>query len=293
MTFTIQKLTTGIAALIAVGLGLLYVGKRRIEVRLKTEIAQLQREQFGVRTGIANAERRTAELRAALAAQSEVKGAPPEPRPPFTAAELASLDQTYASLFRRLRFPEDKLDRLRSLLLERQTREKDARRFAKERGLPVDDLTVPELEELLANYNRDFDDQLRSLVGENDLVYVTFFLRTYYYRPRFRPLAEMLDVTSAPLRDEQVDQLVAWTAEATPPHIKTNPMIIPDPVMMRAHAILTPFQMEKLLIVRDADAAREKAWDVNRIAAARGLLTLNAQSARDYPSSNRAPEAQP
>ncbi|MEO5958645.1 MAG: sigma factor-like helix-turn-helix DNA-binding protein, partial [Opitutaceae bacterium] len=296
LAFSMSKLSFGVAAAVLLGLLAVNLGQRRSEIYLRAEIAQLQRERESVRTAAVSEERRATVLRATLAAEIAREVTEPEiPLTPLTEIQLASLDESYAALFRRLRLSEEKLDTLRQLLIERQKGEAAARKFARDQGLSLDEMDFPMLKELFGVWNSTVDARVRRLLGESDFAYYEFFLRTSHHRSRFGNVVDLLERIAAPLRDEQIDQLVVWMEESTPRHVRPfeNGPYIPDEVMRRAPAILSPVQMEKLTIVRDHGDAMVQIHAMNRIAAQRGVLVLSRQSAAFDPSRTAKPVTNP
>ena len=291
-----NKFATGLAVAATLALLTTTAVLYRERSQVRDEIDALRQRRDGAMAAIATAERRGIELRAQLDALPGLAGARsaageaglPARAVPATPRRRAGLDESYASLFRRLQLSEAKLDGLKDLLVEREATERDVRRFAEQQGLPTNDLSLEEWSALVTVAASEVDARIRTLLGDDRYDYCETFLRTLRYRRPFTEAAGLLSLSSAPLRDDQIDQLTAWAVELASDSVQAMPIFrgtwVSDELMRRAESILSPLQLRKLELVRARDSAVAQLQTMNRAAAEKGLLRLTAQSARDYPS---------
>lgn len=285
--FLMNKFTVGLGAVVAFALLAVTFGQVRTATRVRAEIAQQRNERDLLRAAVMRTEQGVGDRRPKRLVAGE--GSPVlEAMPEMFLAEsdLAQLDNTYAGLFRRLRLPEEKVEWLRRLLIRRESGERAANRFAREHG--ARDLSIAEYQELYAIWNQPVTAQIEALLGEKDYAYFKSYTQNLAHRRHFDKAAELLAPTREPLRDEQIDQLVAWTAEVVEQRYATagfekRPKI-PDEVMARATAILSPLQLEKVDVVKKSEDAVLRLLAMNRAAAEQGLLNLDQDSAKHYPS---------
>jgi hypothetical protein len=182
------------------------------------------------------------------------------------------------------------------VLRERTARE--LRQWIATAGIADNELTWQENFDLQSIAARDIDSKIHHLLGDAGSVYVQNFLRTSLYRYRFNRLDELLTRYGEPLSVDQIDQLVAWSAaESRPTEFSMSPTI-PESVLAKAAAFLSPLQLEKFKIFQAENAAQNSLLEKNQTAAEKGLLQMNPQSAREYEEwvkskSSKTPRAVP
>jgi RNA polymerase sigma factor (sigma-70 family) len=207
----------------------------------------------------------------------------PETRQRDTLLRRTALDRSYASLFRTLHLPAADLDQFIELLLAKPIAESDAVRLAQSPGSPVK--TRDELAAVRTAASAEIVAQMQTLLGADKFAYYQNYEKTLRYRYPVAALAQELSYTE-PLTDTQVDDLINLTASAFPnPDAAFNgaSYVIPDSVLQQMASHLTPNQFSALTVMVAAQSAGREMMQLNRDAAAKGLLRLTAQSLKDYP----------
>ena len=277
------KLQGGIAALlIVITAGTWFVLEQNLlEVRAEIQDAQGRLNQIAAGTAAAN--RQAADERTSLDALSGIsftvaKSMSTLPTMPGISpkVERARLDANYSGLFRSLKLSAPALENLKDLLAERRVREWAVRRFAVvTMGQWMDEWAnkTDELEFIAAG-TQDIDERIRSLLGEEKYSFYAAYEKTLPWRAPFTELAEQLR-TIDPLRDDQIDQLAAWSASANPglfgDKLKSGPTV-PAHVITQAEGMLTPLQLEKLIQLKASTDAYKQMLAYSKDAARRDAL---------------------
>jgi RNA polymerase sigma factor (sigma-70 family) len=126
------------------------------------------------------------------------------------------LDARYGALFRRLNLSPEKIDQLKKLLLDRQNVTRDVLHAGKEQGLSMPELHA-NLPAMIEKTNAVVDENIRSLLGEDDYQNYQNYQTTLPQRAVAEQLASRLNSTADPLTSQQLEQLVQiLAANATP-----------------------------------------------------------------------------
>lgn len=129
-----------------------------------------------------------------------------------------ALDGRYAALFKNLNLAPEKLEQLKSLLLEKQTVMQDV--MAAARGQGVDPRDNPqEFRKMITAAQAELDGGLKTLLGDEAFAQYDQYQKTLPQRNVVTQLEQSLSYTNAPLSPTQADQLVhilASTAPQTP-----------------------------------------------------------------------------
>lgn len=199
----------------------------------------------------------------------------------------AALDRSYASLFRHLRLPSDRLSRLVNLLLDRRAAAMDAYRIAREHGLPVDHNRALALTKVAVS---DIDADIHALLGDESFAYYEHYERTLPYRYPIEDLADSLRFSPTPLTGDDVDRIVDAIAATRSKTLDGG--MISDAAIAAVEKDLAPAQVAALRAVQNADRAKREMMELNRVAATKGLLKLTLQSLKDYPPPPGSPADQ-
>jgi hypothetical protein len=130
--------------------------------------------------------------------------------------QKAALDGRYAALFKSLNLSPEDLDKFKALLVEKQTAMQDVVAAARARG--IDPLADPEgLRKMIADTQADVDNHIKAILGETGFAQYQEYQQTTPQRTLVSQLQQSLSYTSAPLSDEQAEQLVGILARTSPP----------------------------------------------------------------------------
>ncbi len=119
-----------------------------------------------------------------------------------------ALDSRYAPLFKALNLPPDKLDKFKSLLLDKQTAVQDVMAAAFDQGIDPR-ANGGEVRKMIASAQAEIDTNLKALLGDDAFAQYDQFQRTQPQRNVVNQLQQSLSYTAAPLSTAQADQLVA------------------------------------------------------------------------------------
>ncbi|MEO6567891.1 MAG: sigma-70 family RNA polymerase sigma factor [Opitutaceae bacterium] len=283
--FIMNKISVGLTAAVAAGLGAFLVVDRQAQARLERGLALQRIEVSALQESASRGESELIELQTSLEELSRLTSAektssPAEPEPPVTSTERLGLDSSYAPMFRRLRLDRENLAALKDLMARRQRGDREIQAAAKLQGVDLEKFNVPEWTILRLIAARDVDERIRALLGDAGLEYVQTYERTLPHRAAFQVLDQILATYDASLSPEQSDQLVAWTAAEFDHDARLT--TIPDSVVTKAALILTPLQLEKLKLVQASRSASAQVIAMNQAAAEKGKLRLTPQSAQAY-----------
>lgn len=154
-----------------------------------------------------------------MAAMRELM-AKPEVQALVSANQKAALENRYGALFRSLNLPPEQLDKLETLLLERQNTTQDVLAAAREQGL--DPRTDREnIRKLITDAQSSIDANIKSVIGDNGFAQLTNYEQTMPQRNLVNALQQRLSYASNPLSASQADQLVQILA-ANPPPARNN-----------------------------------------------------------------------
>jgi hypothetical protein len=129
--------------------------------------------------------------------------------------QKAAIDARYGALFQNLNLPADQLDKLKTLLADRQTTMQDVMAAAREQG--IDPRTDPAgYRKLITDAQNEINNGIKSLIGDGGLTQLQNFEQTQPQRNVVNELQQRLAYTSSPLTTSQADQLVQVLASNTP-----------------------------------------------------------------------------
>lgn len=206
------------------------------------------------------------------------------------------LDKTHAALFRRLKLPPEKLDALKTLIVERNQAEFDAKKIAETQGLTG--FTAAERAGLANTATAEIDQQLQQLLGAHDFEYLRFYQDTI---PLRGGLAGFLAPVAAGAADgdELLDELTRRFVADNPDHRDLidgkNAPGLTDRLQRFFVALDAPDLAELAQAAHRSALIGQQLELLLREAALKGKLTnLTNGSARDYlvptrPSANPAP----
>jgi len=126
--------------------------------------------------------------------------------------QRAALDGRYADLFRRLRLSPAEIDRLKDLLVERQSTPMDVMNAARAQGVG----SREEIRQLLQESTAAVDAEISALLGPERYAQYQNYEQTQPQRNLVSQLENRLSYSSAPLQDAQAEQLVQILTETSP-----------------------------------------------------------------------------
>jgi len=157
-----------------------------------------------------------------------------------------SLDAGYASLFRRLRLPSGKLERLKDLLADRECDATRARDFARSQGVTIAREEEFSIRQFAAEGK---DSHIRDLLGGLDYQRFTAYDRTIDVRTALSSLDKELKALGEPLSDAQMDALVGLIdgrSSGKGWRTQQDGVEITEEVIQSANACLSPLQVCRL-----------------------------------------------
>ncbi len=129
--------------------------------------------------------------------------------------QKSALDLRYADLFRRLNLAPDQVDRLKDLLVERQSAAADVMAAAREQGMDGR-ANRDELRQLVQSTQADSEEAIRAFLGEGGYNDYKTYEQTQPQRALVSQLETKLSYGGSPLQAAQMDQLVRILAETSP-----------------------------------------------------------------------------
>jgi RNA polymerase sigma factor (sigma-70 family) len=271
-----------IAAVIAICAGVLTFLTQSNE-RLRSEVSQLRSKTretaLSLRDNRRQLETRTKELTAwrqlaAALAQQPSARADSAPTPADRRLMLrtrTSVALFYAGLFRSLKLSADKQERLEKLLLQKSLQEIPVL-HALSHGL-IDGAAASDLDTIdafKAAAAGDIVGQIHTLLGDALFNCYDDYARTLPIRRQVEEIAAALRSTSAALRADQIDGLVAFVARGGADY--TRPL--PESRLEEARVSLDSNQQSALNRLQAIRLARRTILEANREAAAKGLVHL-------------------
>ena len=168
----------------------------------------------GGRGGRANAQQQIAAVRDLMAK--------PEVQALLSVQQKAAIDTRYAAMFQSMNLQPEQVDKLKSLLAERQTTLQDVRNAAREQG--IDPRTDPEgFRKLMADAQNDINRGIKSVIGDAGLAQLQNYDQTMPQRNVVNQLQQRLNSTNTPLTPSQSDQLVQILAANSPARNPNDP----------------------------------------------------------------------
>ncbi|HEY0968513.1 MAG TPA: hypothetical protein VGD88_14065 [Opitutaceae bacterium] len=129
--------------------------------------------------------------------------------------QKAALDGRYADLFRRLKLSPDQINRLKDLLVERQSVAMDVMAAAREQGVDGRD-SRDQLRALMQESEAAVNSEIQALLGADAYATYQTYEQTQPQRNVVSQLETRLSYSSAPLSDAQSEQLVRILAATSP-----------------------------------------------------------------------------
>jgi hypothetical protein len=180
----------------------------------------------------------------------------------------AALDGRYAALFRQLNLNPADLERLKALLVEKQTAASDVFSVARAEGLNPRE-NREQISQLVAKFEAESDDAIRSTLGESVFQQYQQYEQTLPQRNVASQLEQRLSYSSTPLNSGQTEQLVRVLAAASPA-TRGNPaaflppgvvlpgrgVTITDSVIAQSQGFLSAPQVESLRQLQQEQAAQ-------------------------------------
>jgi hypothetical protein len=246
------------------------VGQWRSKTRETARSLRDDRRQLETRTEELTAGR---QLAAALAPQLSAR-ADSTPTPADRRLMLrtrTSVALFYAGLFRSLKLSADKQERLEKLLLQKSLRE-IAVLHALSHGL-IDDASASDpdtIDAFKAAAAGDIAGQIHTLLGDALFNCYDDYARTLPIRRQVEEIAAALRSTSAALRADQIDGLVAFVARGGADYARP----LPASRLEEARVSLDSNQQSALNRLQAIRLARRTILEANREATAKGLVHL-------------------
>lgn len=182
----------------------------------------------------------------------------PEAQRLMAVQQRGALDQRYGALFRYLNLPPDQLERLKDLLVERQTAAVDVLAAARSQGLNNRE-NRGEIRSLLEAAQAEVDESIRALLGESGYQRYQYYNATQPQRAAVDRLEQRLSYSTLPLshsQSEQLVQLLAAKPSSRTATVAARPGLagmfggqattITDEVVTQAATILSAVQLEAL-----------------------------------------------
>lgn len=129
--------------------------------------------------------------------------------------QKSALDQRYADLFRRLNLAPDQVDRLKDLLIERQSAAADVMAAARAQGVDGRE-NRDELRQLIQSTQAETEQAIKAFLGNSGYNEYQTYEQTQPQRALVNQLETKLSYSGAPLQAAQMDQLVQILAETSP-----------------------------------------------------------------------------
>jgi hypothetical protein len=147
----------------------------------------------------------------------------PEVQALMRVQQTAAVDNRYAALFHTLNLDPAQTEKLKALLVERQSTLQDVMAAARDQGInPRND---PEaFRKLIADAQNDINASIRGVVGDNGLAQLQNYEQTLPQRTLVNEIQQRLSYTNTPLTPSQADQLVQILATTSPQRNNNNPV---------------------------------------------------------------------
>jgi hypothetical protein len=209
----------------------------KLNRELQDELAALRATQSpdGVAPAVATAEERPAEGRrggfrggpGGRAQQQQLNSlrdlvTKPEVQALMRVQQQAAVDARYAALFRNLNLAPDQLNKLKTLLADRQTTLQDVMLAARDQG--IEPRTDPAaFRKLVSDTQEALNNNIRSLLGDSGFTQLQTYEQTLPQRNVVNDLQQRLSYTDTPLTPNQADQLVQILAANAPARANNAP----------------------------------------------------------------------
>ncbi|MDE3084689.1 MAG: hypothetical protein KGJ37_05655 [Verrucomicrobiota bacterium] len=190
----------------------------------------------------------------------------------LNARQKGALDSSYAGLFKQLGLTPAQLDQFKNLLVEKQSAARDVLTAAREQGLDFR-TDRDAVKQLLDQANAEIDNNIRSTLGDSAYAQYKNYEQTLPQRNIVNQLQQSLSYTSAPLTDDQANQLIQILANnASSSNANSMRMIfgpqgvtfggqqskITDQTIAQAQGVLSPAQIDALKQLQQQQQAQAK-----------------------------------
>jgi hypothetical protein len=146
----------------------------------------------------------------------------PEVQALMRVQQQAAVDARYAALFRNLNLPPEQLNKLKSLLADRQSSLQDVALAARDQGIdPRSDPAA--FRKLVTDTQNEINGNIRSLLGDGGFTQLQTYEQTLPQRNVVSELQQRLSYSDNPLTPTQADQLVQILAANAPQRTNPNP----------------------------------------------------------------------
>lgn len=202
----------------------------------------------------------------------------PEFAKALSVQQRAALDGRYADLFKKLKLAPSELEKLKTLLIDRQTTRTDVMSSARAQGLDPR-TNRDELNKLTAAAQAEVDASIKTSLGETVYAQFQAYENTQPQRGLIDQLDQRLSYTSTPLNLNQSDFLLT-VLTASPPPAPTpadspqggphnwggnrNTSLITDAIIQQAQSVLAPDQISALKQLQAEQMAQQKMRDLMR-----------------------------
>lgn len=203
----------------------------------------------------------------------------PEAAKVRAAGQRRMIDARYAGLFKSLNLTPDQLEKVKTLLAEKQNAARDVMSVAREQGLDFRG-NRDEFQQLIQQAGADIDGNIAALIGQDKFAQYQNYEQTQRERAAVGMIEQSLSYTSEPLSQSQSEQLVSLlAANATasssaapaggPPG--GGPMMggggfagveITDQVIAGAQSFLSASQVESLRQIQSEQSDQKKLQEL-------------------------------
>jgi RNA polymerase sigma factor (sigma-70 family) len=299
----LQLTLAGAAAIaLAIGLSMQTAKNHRLQDQLTNLQAQLETSRTvtsKIHDQVAQCDVTLKRLDDAIAAQTPPLTPEQQERVRLdTVIRKGELDYEYASLFRQLRLAPEPLDKLKTLIVERNQAIYDAIKLAKSQGL--EPATPSEQNAIGESATTEIDQRIAGLIGIEHYTQFRDWITLQPYRmwaQGFAATALKLDPYDQEQRttrkfDEHTEKFAQLLAEIAPGFLdqvyRANgwPVEMPAELKEGLSNVLPPDAMADLDYDEAEIASRRRMYEIAREAALQGKLKLSKSSARDYPVPN-------
>jgi RNA polymerase sigma factor (sigma-70 family) len=300
MTKLQLALAGAVAAALAIGLALQFSTNHGLQAQLaelRSQTANAQAAEKATSAKLATQQEALRQLDAALALQTPPLTPEQQERVRLdTIIRKGELDTEYASLFRLLKLPPEPLDKLKTLIVERNQAYYDAVKLAKNQGL---ELASPSEERAVGqSATSEIDQRIAALLGSSRYGQFQEYIELQPYRMWAEGLASFdLELEAndfakrlTPEFDEHSTKLAQLLAKEAPKYLdevyRANgwPVDFPPELKAALAKVLSAEEMERLNEREAMNALGRRVFEIIREAALQGKVKLSKSSARDYPA---------
>jgi hypothetical protein len=298
--FSMRKIQVALVGLLGLILGLGAFLSLKREALLQTQLANAQQKTPGLNQAIAEAEERgrrqekeERERQARVAAQ--VNPVLKERYELDMIIRKGQLDTEYVFLFRKLKLPHDKADKLKELIVDRKQAIYDANKIASLSGLLIPPSEKEGFEKIAA---AQIDSRIRNELGNEVCDYLQFYDTTRNWR--FMPLQSSIESPYEGLRFseeiddasmQKIDDMAAKLRDLAKTELQdlydrqfyaNDIPSYPETFLEKASSFLPAKLIGQLRASNEFSAIHNRLHDIERAAAYAGKLHLTRGSAKEY-----------